>query len=161
LESAEKGLEKIYNLVHRLENIIPSSEKDLYVFESERYIFAFESAMDDNFNSPKALAAIYDFARDINKFLNKNDKISQGVIDSAKDFLKSTLEDVLGLSLFKQIPKKDSKENELIHLLIELRKNAKNEKNYAFADLIRSKLSELGIILEDSKEGTKFKFSNK
>ena len=57
LESAQKGLEKIYNLIQRIENTVPSTDQDINDFETERYIFAFESAMDDNFNSPKALAA--------------------------------------------------------------------------------------------------------
>ena len=161
LESAQKGLEKIYNLIQRIENTVPSTDQDINDFETERYIFAFESAMDDNFNSPKALAAIYDFVRDINKFLDKNDKISSQVIDSAIDFLKITLEDVLGLVIFKEQTKFDSKENELINILINIRLDAKKEKNYKLADEIRSKLQDIGIILEDSKDTTKFKFSNK
>ena len=161
LSSAEKGLEKIYNLVDRLEEITPSQNENLNQFEPERYLFAFESALDDNLNSPKALAAVYDFVRDLNKFLNKNEKISGNVIDSAKQFLLSTMEDVFGLKLVENKSEFQSKENDLINLLIDLRNNAKLEKNYILADEIMSKLCQLGIILEDSKEGTKYKYSGK
>jgi cysteinyl-tRNA synthetase len=159
LESAEKGLEKIYNLVQRIENIKTFEGSELNSFEQERYLFAFESAMDDNFNTPQALAVVYDFIRDFNKFLNKNDHISNEVIVNAKQFLTSTLTEVLGLKLFSEVGSSNSKEEELINLLIDLRKEAKNNKNYKLADEIRNKLNDIGIILEDSKEGTKYKIS--
>lgn len=159
LVSAEKGLEKIYNLAQRIQKITPSQSSNLVDFEIERYLFAFESAMDDNFNSPQALASIYDFIRDFNKFLNKNDQISDEVINSAKKFLTSTLTDVLGIVIFSERAEKESKEAELVEVLIELRNKAKLEKNYGLADEIRGKLSEIGIVLEDSKEGTSYKIS--
>lgn len=159
LKSAEKGLDKIYNLAQRIENTSSSKQSNLNHFEIERYRFAFESAMDDNFNTPQALASVYDFTRDFNKFLNKNDEISQQVLDEAKDFMISTLTDVLGIKLFNEQTKTESKEDELIHLLIELRINAKLQKNYELADEIRAKLNDIGIILEDCKEGTTYKIA--
>ena len=159
LASAEKGLEKIYNLAQRIQKITPSQSSNLVDFEIERYLFAFESSMDDNFNSPQALASIYDFIRDFNKFLNKNDQISTEVLISAKKFLTSTLTDVLGIVVFSDNIINESKENELVELMIQLRTKAKLEKNYGLADEIREKLSEIGIILEDSKEGTSYKIS--
>lgn len=159
LESSEKGLEKIYNLVQRIENIKPSMADNLNTFENERYLFAFESAMDDNFNTPQALASIYDFIRDFNKFLNKNDQVAKNDIIKAKDFLTKTLTDVLGIVLFSTEEKGESKEDDLIKLLIEIRQKVKLEKNYSLADEIRNKLNELGITLADSKEGTTYKIS--
>jgi cysteinyl-tRNA synthetase len=161
LDSAEKGLEKIYNLVQRIENMKPSMESGLNLFESERYLFAFESAMDDNFNTPQALAAIYDYVRDFNKFLNKNEKVGEAELKNAKEFLKSTLTNVLGIVLFAGSEQIDSKEDDLINLLIDLRTKAKLEKNYSFADEIRNKLNDIGVILADSKEGTTYKISRK
>lgn len=161
LESAEKGLEKIYNLVQRIENLKGSQVGGLIPFENERYIFAFESAMDDNLNTPQALAAIYDFIRDFNKFLNKNDQVSADVISGAKQFLTNTLTDVLGIVLFAEENQSNSKEEELVNILIDLRAKAKLDKNYGLADDIRNKLSDIGVILEDSKEGTTYKISRK
>lgn len=159
LKGAEKGLEKIYNLAQRIENIIPASSGKLNSFEQERYLFAFESAMDDNFNSPQALASIFDFIRDFNKFLNKNDNISVKVVDNAKSFLINTLTNVLGINIFTKSESRDSKENELVQLLIYLRTKAKSDKNYSLADEIRDKLKGIGVILEDSKDGTKYKIT--
>lgn len=159
LDSAEKGLEKIYNLAQRLQNIQPSNSNKLNSFESERYLFAFESAMDDNFNTPQALASIYDFTRDLNKFLNKNDQVSSQVVDSGIEFLKSTMTEVLGIQIFNESSRSSSKEADLVKILIDLRIAAKNEKNYELADEIRTKLKDVGVILEDSKEGTTYKIN--
>ncbi len=86
LEAAEKGLEKIYNLVDKIENTNSSADSNLAIFENDRYIFAFENAMDDNFNSPQALAVVYDFIRDFNKYLSKNEKIPRVVLENGKSF---------------------------------------------------------------------------
>ncbi len=161
IEGAEKGLEKILNLAQKIENTKPSIEIDLNPFEIDRYLFAFESAMDDNFNTSQALAAVYDFVRDFNKFLTKNEKISKEVLENAKDFLRKTLTNVLGIEIFSENTNRNSKENELINLFIEFRTKAKLDKNYKLSDEIRDKLKELGIILEDSKEGTTYKISSK
>jgi cysteinyl-tRNA synthetase len=158
LEAAEKGLEKITNLAQKINSIIPSIEKGLNTFEQERYVFAFESAMDDNFNTPKALAAVYDFVRDLNKFLSKNEKVPREVLENAKEFLKSTLTDVLGIEVFSSQSGGSSKESFLMQILINLRNEAKKNKDYKTADEIRDKLKEAGIILEDSKDGTTYKY---
>ncbi len=158
LEAAEKGLGKITNLAQRIISITPSIEKGLNTFEQERYLFAFESAMDDNFNTPKALAAVYDFVRDFNKFLSKNEKLPREVLENAKEFLKSTLTDVLGIEVFNTNKNADSKESFLIQILINLRNEAKKKKDYQTADEIRDKLKAVGIVLEDSKEGTTYKY---
>ncbi len=160
LEAAEKGLEKITNLAQKINSIIPSIEKGLNTFEQERYLFAFESAMDDNFNTPKALAAVYDFVRDFNKFLSKNDKLPREVLENAKEFLKHTLTDVLGIEIFAKKGNENSKESFLMQILINLRNEAKKNKDYKTADEIRDKLKEIGIVLEDSKEGTTYKYIN-
>ena len=160
LEAAEKGLEKITNLAQKINSIIPSIEKGLNTFEQERYLFAFESAMDDNFNTPKALAAVYDFVRDFNKFLSKNDKLPREVLENAKEFLKHTLTDVLGIEVFAKKGNENSKESFLMQILINLRNEAKKNKDYKTADEIRDKLKEIGIVLEDSKEGTTYKYIN-
>ncbi|MBK7106111.1 MAG: cysteine--tRNA ligase [Ignavibacteriae bacterium] len=161
IEGAEKGLEKILNLAQKIENTKPSIELDLNPFEIDRYLFAFESAMDDNFNTSQALAAIYDFVRDFNKFLTKNEKISKEVLANAKDFLISTLTNVLGIEIFSENSTRNSKDDELIKLFIEFRTKVKLDKNYKLADEIRDKLKDLGIILEDSKEGTYYKILSK
>lgn len=160
LESAEKGLEKLYNLTDRLQNLTPSQSEVKGEFNINPYMVAFENAMDDNFNTPKALAVVFDFVKDFNKYLNQNNDVSETEILKAKEFLQTTLTNVLGIVLFKENKTTDSKQDELIKLLIDLRIKAKQEKNYVLADEIRSRLNDIGIILADSKDGTTYKMKN-
>ncbi len=68
---------------------------------------------------------------------------------------------MLGINVFLRKENLFSLDNDLINIMIELRAKAKLEKNYAMADEIRTKLSDIGVLLEDSKEGTKFKIVKK
>lgn len=161
IEGAEKGLEKIINLAQKIENMKPSNENNLNSFEIDRYLFAFESSMDDNFNTSQALASVFDFIRDFNKYLAKNEKVPSEVLQSAKDYLLKTVTNVLGIEIFRQNTLRNTLESELIEMLIDLRKKSKLEKNYKLADEIRDKLKDMGIILEDAKEGTTYKITSK
>ncbi len=161
IEGAEKGLEKIINLAQKIENMKPSNENNLNSFEIDRYLFAFESSMDDNFNTSQALASVFDFIRDFNKYLAKNEKVPAEVLQSAKDYLQKTVTNVLGIEIFRQNTLRNTLESELIEMLIDLRKKSKLEKNYKLADEIRDKLKDMGIILEDAKEGTTYKITSK
>jgi cysteinyl-tRNA synthetase len=115
--------------------------------------------MEDDFNSPQAVAAIFDFVKEVNKVLAESENHSSEFYKSVKDFLGRTASGVLGiLSFDEQTESGDAAlENSLIELLINLRNDAKLAKNYALSDKIRDELKELGIILQDSKEKTSYK----
>ena len=119
----------------------------------------FAAAMDDDFNSAQSVAVIFDFIRDVNKIITENKNIEFDFFMNVKAFLEKTAVGVLGIMNFET----DSNfanmelEHNLIQLLIELRSDAKKEKNYALADKIRNQLTGIGIELKDSKDGTTFK----
>ena len=164
LASAGKGLEKLNNLVDKINEKIGSPSKGEGAnpeFNFEKYKNGFDSAMDDDFNSPQAVAVIFDFVRDVNKTIAENENINPEFYKSVKEFLAKTAEGVLGIvDLSKQSQTSDhALENELIELLIKLRIDAKKEKNYALSDKIRDELNKLGIVLQDSKDKTTYKFS--
>ena len=160
LESAKKGLEKINNLVeHVNEKIAKDIVGDLIDFDFDKYYFGFENSMDDDFNSPQAVAVIFDFVRSVNSVIAKNDNIDIKFYEDVKLFLEKTAQNVLGIIKFDNESKQisDSKENELVELLISMRTDAKKNKNYELADLIRNKLADIGFQLVDTKSGTTFK----
>lgn len=160
LESAKKGLEKINNLVeHVNEKIAKDTVGDLIDFDFDKYYFGFENSMDDDFNSPQAVAVIFDFVRSVNSVIAKNDNIDIKFYEDVKLFLEKTAQNVLGIIKFDNESKQisDSKENELVELLISMRTDAKKNKNYELADLIRNKLADIGFQLVDTKSGTTFK----
>lgn len=158
LAAAEKGLEKITNLVNRLSSELKKSTSGVKPeFEFEDYRKRFESAMDEDLNTSQAVAVIFDFVKEVNKIIAENSMIDSSFFVSAKLFLQQTAEDVLGIIDFGKEESTSSIEKELIELLIKIRVEAKSDKNFSLADKIRDELKLLGILLEDSKAGTTYK----
>lgn len=160
LDAAQKGLDKISGLIERLDEIINGTfDNQDFTFNINGYYELFEQAMDDDFNTPKAVAIIFDFVRDANKYLSEN-VVGKSAAAKLKEFILRTAEDVLGI-----VPavNKESKTGELadklIELLIKLRIDAKAQKNYSLADTIRKELENIGIILQDTKTGTTYKIN--
>ena len=110
-----------------------------------------EKALDDDFNNPKALAAIYEFIKKINSSLDNKKEI----LLKARETLLELL-GIFGLDFTKKEENADIKLNELMDIIIEIRDKARKDKNYEISDKIRNKLRETGIIIEDGPEGTRW-----
>ncbi|MGB5531180.1 MAG: cysteine--tRNA ligase, partial [Ignavibacteriaceae bacterium] len=160
LDASEKGLEKLINLKLAIETALNKNKAgginpglDFQSFEDR-----FVQSLDDDFNTPQAIAVIFDFVKEANRTIAENENLNIDFYRSAKDFLFRTAENVLGIINFDTTElKADSMlENKLIQLLIDIRQKAKNEKNFQLADEIRKKLDELDITLKDTKDGTDF-----
>lgn len=158
LSAAEKGLVKIDNLVNKVNRELTKDSKgDIPDFDFESYKNRFESAMDDDLNTSQAVAVIFDFVRDINKINAEQSGIDSSFYLNVKSFLRDTAEDILGIVDFSKETNTTSKENDLIELFIKIRAESKKEKNFVLADKIRDELKSLGVLLEDTKEGTTYK----
>ena len=115
----------------------------------------FITSMDDDFNSAGALAHLFELVRVINQA--RADGASQEQLDPAQALL-SKLTAVLGLTL--QIAQHEGQAaDDFITLLIEIRKDLRENKLWALSDKVRNRLAELGVVLEDSKEGTSWRWS--
>jgi cysteinyl-tRNA synthetase len=117
--------------------------------------------MDDDFNAPQAIAALQDFTRDVNTLLNSGQNVGLDVLAAINDLYTTLGGDVLGI-----IPKTDAdagsdgaREAALIELLINMRAQARTNKNWAESDRIRDELAKIGVILEDRADGTVWKTS--
>jgi len=157
MESSRSALERIQTAVDNLKFLSEhasaqelTEEETLKVEEAKKFQENFDEAMDDDFNTADAIAAIFDLV----KFANTN--VQEG---SSKEFAGHTLEvmtklcDVLGLTL----EKKEEILDEEIENLIAERQEARKAKNFARADEIRDELLAKGIILKDTREGVKWK----
>ncbi len=164
LSSAGKGLEKLNNLAEKIEEEIKlnRSEGKFPQIDFTKFKNNFESAMDDDFNTPQASAVIFDFVREINKAIAENENINVQFYLNVKEYLQQTAEGVLGIMDFSQIHAQSNGEleNDLIELLIKLRTEAKQNKNYSLSDKIRDELKALGVILQDGKDKTTYKKQN-
>ncbi len=144
IESTEKSLTRL-----RLINSDVKSKTELKKMNFHTFKQRFIESMDDDLNTPKAIATIFDLAKMINKSLSTHD-VSEGLI------LFKELSNILGLNYQKLIEDRDININE-IEKMIEERNHARLNKNWKDADLIRDKLLELGIEITDTSEGTKWK----
>ncbi len=110
----------------------------------------FEEAMDDDFNTPKALAVLFDMVNKVNKMIDAKDKAGRSVLKVAMDALER-MSDVFGFA-FEQ--KKFLISEQEIKKMIEMRNEARRNKDFKKADKIREDLDRSGIILEDQKDST-------
>jgi len=130
--------EKLKNLQYQPKSCENSQIKSI----KEEFI----AAMDDDFNTPKALAAIFELVSVTNKNID-----DLGFINNAGITLDELL-GILGISLENMLARHSFLEKEIVALILE-REKARKEKNYALSDEVRKKLEENGIILEDTKDG--------
>jgi len=165
IEESGRALERIKNTYLQLKNYQePSSSED----ESkkvekiiEEVTEDFKEAMDDDFNTALAIAEIFDFTKEINKLIKKNEMTKENSEKLLSVY--AGLLDVLGLDIEKATTS-SSKQGEqsdltekLIQILIDLRQDAKKNKDFATADKIRNSLSEIGVQLEDTRAGVQWK----
>ena len=120
----------------------------------------FMEAMDEDMNTPQALAVIFDQIKETKKFsVNISNGEEAEALNYSYNSLRKKLEEVLGIVLFMEEENKNLKNNDkltgnLIELLIKLRADARKEKNFKLSDEIRDNLKELGIEIQDNKDGT-------
>lgn len=178
LEVASKSLERIknnYSLINNALKTEPSDDCDTaaafkIIEVAEKLIYDFERAMDDDFNTALASAAIFEFCKDINTIVNNlNFKLTEEVLQAlrkARDIFDRLAGDVLGIMFLSRENSKISYNsqannyfNNLVEVLIEIRQEAREKKDWKTADTIRDRLKECDIILEDTSQGTRWKFN--
>ena len=115
----------------------------------------FIEAMDEDFNTAQALGHIFELVKAVNKTLDEANisKKSLEVIDEVYSYLVMIIQDVLGVKLKLEV-EVNNISADLIELILELRRNAREEKNWALSDKIRDRLLELGIKIKDGKDKT-------
>lgn len=157
MEAAKNGLERILNAAQNLQHLQKNTAVDMMAQEeaeifagSKAFVEKFEKSMDDDFNTADAISAVFELVKYCNT--NVTEESSRELLEKLYQRLES-LCDVLGLILAKEEEILD----EEIEKLIAERQAARKEKNFARADEIRDILSEKGIILEDTREGVKWK----
>ena len=157
MEAAKSSLERIVNAVDNLNFLIknakdePMTAEEAELFaQTDSFVKAFEDAMDDDFNTADAVAAIFELVRYSNT--NADAKKTKEYLGKIKDLIVK-LADVLGLI----VEKKEEILAEDIEKLIEERQAARKAKDFARADAIRDELLEKGIVLKDTREGVQWK----
>jgi cysteinyl-tRNA synthetase len=160
IRGAEAGLEKLMNFVRELRERIDKGESEASVklkIDSSPYENEMQEAMDDDFNTPKVIAGLFRLATDVNsQYLSG----TQPSLASLKEIER--IVDVYGTEILGVIPRRGeavgtsdhSSAAEIVKLVINLRAEARRQKQWSLSDMIRDGLKELGIVIEDKKDGT-------
>ena len=157
LQGAEKGLKRLWEAYKALMKMEYDPEKDIHP-ETEslflRHLREFDESMNDDFNTAKVLAGMFTLAPHINAFRSgglEQNTLAADTLTYAKKQFTEYLEKVLGLKEENDLD--GSRLQGVVELLIEIRKEARNRKDYATSDKIRKQLLQMGILLKDEKDG--------
>lgn len=154
LQGAEKGLQKLNEARGRLKNLKASAETDA---ELPDYMEKALEAMNDDLNTPIALSHIFDAVKTVNAATDGNLKLSQRNIDDLNRLFGTVLTDLLGI-----LPEESAAGIDLepyrkaVDLVLEVRANAKAQKDWSTSDLIRDRLAAIGFNVKDTKNGAEW-----
>jgi cysteinyl-tRNA synthetase len=160
LTAAEKGMKRLMKAVALMDSLTPSSTSTLKVNELEERLYA---AMDDDFNSPIAIAHLFDAAKWINNLKEGKEQLTEADLEQFKKVVHLFVFDILGLKQEANTEGdggSNSVTNALMDLVLEFRASAKENKNYAMADQIRDRLKALNIQIKDGKEGAQWEYED-
>jgi len=161
LESAKASLDRLYNAVNNLENLMDevSNEKMnqneiKYIYSLDEYRQKYIYKMDDDFNTADALTVLFELAKNVNTNIT---------IDSSKESIAKALEVLRELGKPLGILQKSTKLSleEEVEGLIQDRQKARENKDFALSDKIRDELKERGIVLEDTAQGVRWRLERK
>ncbi|TKC01734.1 cysteine--tRNA ligase [Pedobacter cryotolerans] len=148
LEASEKGFKRLMNAVSLLPKLVANEEGTIQIDGLKENCI---NAMNDDFNSPVVIAELFEATRIINTVYDGTAKINAAELDKLKTLVNDFVFEVFGL---KDEESSNTELNEVLDMVIALRKEAKENKDYAISDQIRIGLQNIGIQLKDSKEGT-------
>ncbi|MCL4126843.1 UNVERIFIED_CONTAM: hypothetical protein GTU68_011086 [Idotea baltica] len=152
LEASEKGYIRLMNAVNQLENIAPTKTSSIEIASWKQSCY---DAMNDDFNSPILIAQLFDGVKIINALVEKKDTLTADDLQNFKATFNAFIFDILGLENVTSNDSSDKLKN-VVELLINMRNEARVNKNWALSDQIRDELAEAGVHLKDGKEGTTF-----
>ncbi len=160
LEAAGRGYERLVGAVRLTRQRLVDADGDeprdeTFLAVIQQHKARFLAAMDDDFNTPQALAVLFDFNKEVNSLLNEGQPVSGGTLKAIDDLYRELGNDILGI-IPDQLETSSSAglENELIQLIADLRAEARARKDWSTADTIRDRLAEVGVLMEDRPEGT-------
>ena len=149
LIASQKGLSRLTEAYDRLKKITPSATTSV---ETKDWATMCREAMNDDLNTPIVISHLFDAAKAINTVYDTKATISQADLDSLKE-LFDTYIDILGLQTEQSSSKYLDSYKKAVDLLLSLRLEAKQSKNWALSDRIRDELASYGFVVKDTKEG--------
>ncbi|HOK85876.1 MAG TPA: cysteine--tRNA ligase [Tenuifilum sp.] len=151
LQAADKGLARLMAANRQLDRIKPSATSSVRVDLLKEKVY---EALNDDLNSPVAIAVLFDWVRQINLLAEGKETISESDLHELKSFFRTVIFDILGLVDEHTSGSKHAELTaKLVEMLLSMRMEAKQRKDFATSDRIRDELAKLGVIVRDRKDG--------
>jgi cysteinyl-tRNA synthetase len=157
LQAAEKGFDRLMQSITSLKLLKPAKNSDVDIKKWRQSCY---DAMNDDFNSPILIAQLFEAVKYINSAKHGKLDLSSTDIDILKDTINAMCFDVLGLEHFEENSADQGQQDELIKFLIDLRNDARANRNFEQSDKIRDRLKEMNIQLKDTVEGTTYELTS-
>ena len=157
LQAAEKGLERLVTAMSKLADLPVTASPEGSEADIPSLLDRCAQAMGDDFNTPILISVLFDAVKLINNVTSGRMAITSAQRQELKDGMEGYVFDVLGLKVEEKTRQDGGDTDALMGLLVELRGNAKTNKDWATADTIRDTLSQLGITIMDGKDGSTWK----
>ncbi len=155
LQAAEKGFARLMNAIKLLDGLKTGEKTSIDLESLHKNIYA---ALDDDFNTPIALAHLFDAVRMINSINDGKESITAEAKTGFIQLIHAVVFDVLGLK--EESSGNSNKIDGLMEMILEVRNDAKARRDFNTSDLIRNKLKELGIEVKDGKDGSSYSINN-
>ncbi|MEJ2053357.1 MAG: cysteine--tRNA ligase [Calditrichaceae bacterium] len=164
LEASRKGLHKFHQTYLRILNAKSGDGRKDKDFEQkiEEFKDSFNEAMSDDFNSPRAIASVFDFTKEVNSWLDSSGELPGDTMTALINTMNKTTGDVLGIlpaDMSDILNKQSGNLDGIMNLLLDIRQKLRQDKKYELADEIRNKLLEMNIEIKDSPNGTKWELN--
>jgi cysteinyl-tRNA synthetase len=150
LQAAEKGFQKLMKAVESLAKLKPSDHSTVDIIKLKEKCY---EALDDDLNSPVLLSHLFEGVRIVNSVIDGSEKIDAPGLDSLKELFSTFVFEILGLKDESAIKGDEKLTEELMKIIIDLRQDAKNKKDFPASDKIRNELKNAGVVLKDLKDG--------
>ena len=156
LRAAEKGLGKLMDAIDTLETLQANENSSFDVQSLEKKCF---DAINDDFNTPILIAHLFEGVKLINLAKNNKASLSEQDLILLKSIFDVFANEILGLKREKEASSNDFS-NDIMDVILKLRKHAKDNKDFTTADLIRDELDSLGIQIKDSRDGSSWQIKD-
>jgi cysteinyl-tRNA synthetase len=153
LQAAEKGLKRLLEAAKTLEKL-PLSDTEAQVAEVTELVKNVTAALDDDLNTPIAIAHLFDAVRLVNAANDKKEPLGKTAVEQLQRLFNDIVSGVLGLRDDRQATGNNALLDGVIHMILDVRNTAKANKDFATSDKIRNELTALGIVVKDTKEGS-------
>ncbi len=162
LQQAKNSLETLYTTIENIRDLETKEDKELTKGEKElqkelqKTKKNFLVAMNDDFNTPLAISHLFDISKKVNIFAAERTKINRKILKEIIDTFKE-LGGILGILRREKVMVEEELIEKLVELIIELRREFRRRKDFAVSDKIRAELGRLGIMLEDTSQGVRWR----